>query len=76
MIKKQHLVYLGLGTEFAGLMAAFLFVGNYFDERFGLKGFGMIGGVFAALILWALHFVMVARSLSAAGAASSHKPTE
>lgn len=65
MIKKQYLVYLGLGTEFVGLMAAFLFIGNYADERFGLKGFGMIGGVFFALIIWAVHFIIVARAASA-----------
>ena len=65
-MKKSSAVYLGLGSEFVGLVAVFLFLGNWADERLDLKGFGLIGGLFLALILWAAHFIWVVRSTSSA----------
>ena len=63
-MKKQYAMLLGLGTEFVGLVAAFLFIGHWIDGRFGWNGFGMIGGVLLALAIWSAHFAFVARSLS------------
>ena len=67
------LTYLGLGTEFVGLMAAFLFLGHWADDRLALGGFGLIGGVILALVVWSAHFIWVARSMSRASLDKSEK---
>jgi hypothetical protein len=66
MLKKEYAIYLGLGTEFVGLMGACLFLGHLADEKLAWGGFGLIGGVFVALGAWATHFVFVARSIGRA----------
>lgn len=63
-MKRQYAIYMGLATEFVGLMAVFIFLGNWFDERFGMQGFGLIIGMFIALTGWSVHFALVLRGAS------------
>lgn len=37
--------YMGVGLQFAGAIALFLFAGMWLDERFGLGPWGMVAGV-------------------------------
>ncbi len=59
---RKALAYIALAFELAGLVVAFIFVGKYLDEKFGLKGLGIAGGALLGLILWVIHIVVVLRT--------------
>lgn len=64
-MKARSAVYLGLGSEFVGLVAACFYIGNLIDQKFGTRGFGVIGGVFVAMVAWTAHFIYVVRTSGA-----------
>lgn len=52
---------LGLGVELVGLVSAFLYAGQYFDEKYEWPGYGMTFGGLFGLIIWLAHVVMITK---------------
>ena len=59
MNKSPYVLFLGLAFELAGLVVAFLFLGQWFDNKYSLGGFGIAGGAFLGLGIWVTHLIMV-----------------
>jgi hypothetical protein len=56
-------VYAALGFELAGLVIAFIYIGQWFDEKLGYQGLGTAIGAFLAMGLWIYHIWWVTRGI-------------
>ncbi len=52
---------LGLGVELIILVGAFLYAGQYLDEKYEWPGYAMTFGGLAGLIIWLTHVVIITR---------------
>jgi len=50
--------YMGLGIQFVAVLLAFLFAGQWLDEKLGTKPWLLILGVFLGFILSVLYMVL------------------
>lgn len=56
---KKTLILIGMAFELTGLIIAFVYLGKYVDDQYGLKGLGTAGGAFLGLIIWVIHIMIV-----------------
>jgi F0F1-type ATP synthase assembly protein I len=64
-MKNKYIVFVAMGIELVGIMVACLFIGQKLDERYGLKGLGMIGFSMAGLAGWIYQIVFLAKKADA-----------
>lgn len=60
--KPNYLVFAGMGFELVGLIVACLFIGQWFDEKYGTKGLGVAGFSILALVGWLVHLIQLLKS--------------
>jgi hypothetical protein len=63
MDRRAWAIYMALGFEFAGLVVVCIYIGNWFDARYELKGLGIAGGALFGLVSWIVHFIIITKSL-------------
>ncbi|MBK98259.1 MAG: hypothetical protein CL672_05645 [Balneola sp.] len=51
-LTKPYRIYLSLGSEIALLLSLPIILGNYIDEYFEVKPFGLISGALVGIILF------------------------
>ena len=61
---KKTVALIGLAFELTGLVLAGVFLGNYLDSKWDLKGLGVAGGALLALVLWITHVMKVLKEKS------------
>jgi hypothetical protein len=57
MGKREYIIFLGLIFELATMVIAFVYAGHYADQKYNLKGFGVVVGALLALVIWVLHLI-------------------
>ena len=60
-MKNKYIVFVAMGIELVGIVVGCLLLGQKLDERYGLKGLGMIGLSMAGLAGWITQIVMLAK---------------
>ncbi|PWU19599.1 MAG: hypothetical protein C5B49_05505 [Bdellovibrio sp.] len=60
---KKYIVFAGMGFELVGLIIACLFIGQWLDERFSLKGLGVISFSVLGLVGWLVHLLQMLKLL-------------
>ena len=71
---KKALAFVGLAFELAALVVAFIYIGQYFDLKYNLKGLGIAGGALGGLIVWVAHVAIVLKSFERSEEKSSQNP--
>ncbi len=61
---KKTVALIGLAFELTGLILGGVFLGNYFDSKWDMKGLGVAGGALIALIVWITHVMKVLKEKS------------
>lgn len=61
MIDRKTAVFAAMGFEIVGLVIAAIYIGGWADERFGLKGIGMMGAIGIALAGWIVQLMVLAK---------------
>jgi F0F1-type ATP synthase assembly protein I len=59
----KYLAFLGLGSELLILMFGGAYLGQILDQKYALKGFGVIGMLLIGFITWVIHLIFLIRRL-------------
>ena len=65
-MKKQYLVFMGLGFELTALIIAGVLAGRWLDSEYHLKGMGPAIGIILALTIWIIHLFQAVKALQRA----------
>ena len=63
-MKKEYLVFMGMGFELTALIIAGIYFGQHLDKTYSLKGLGVAGGCLLALVLWIFHLLRLVYRLN------------
>jgi hypothetical protein len=63
MKNNKYLVFVAMGFELVGIIVASVVIGKLIDDRYQLKGLGLIGLSMAGLAGWIYHMVLLAKQL-------------
>jgi F0F1-type ATP synthase assembly protein I len=58
-MNRRYLVFIAMGFELVGLILACLLIGQWLDDRYHLKGFGVLGLTIIGLVGWMVHLVQL-----------------
>ena len=65
-MKREYLVFMGLGFELTALIIAGVLGGRWLDSEYQLKGLGVAAGCLGALLLWIIHLFRAVKALEKA----------
>jgi NADH:ubiquinone oxidoreductase subunit 6 (subunit J) len=57
-------IFIGMGVECVGIVLVFVYIGQWIDEKYGLKGLATAFLAMLALVVWVVHLLMVVRVLA------------
>lgn len=63
MKNSKYLIFMGMGIELVGLVISSLYLGKWIDEKYNLKGLGMVLFSMCALAGWIYHIVLLTKKL-------------
>ncbi len=63
MKDSKYLVFIGMGFELVGLVLASVYVGQYLDTKFELKGLGIVSMMVLGLVGWLVHIVQLVKNM-------------
>lgn len=66
MMKSKYLIFAAMGVELVGIILACLYIGQMLDEKYDLKGLGMIGFSVAGLAGWITQIVILSQRMDKA----------
>lgn len=62
-MNRRYLIFTAMGFELVGLILACLFIGQWLDENYGLKGLGVIGLMVGGLVGWLVHLIQLLKMI-------------
>ena len=66
-MSKNHLIFTGIGFELVGIMLACMSLGSYLDKSMGWRGLGTALLMFAGLLGWMVHLVILMKRFNKEG---------
>ncbi len=59
----KYIVFMAIGMELVGLVFVSVYLGQFFDSKYGLKGFATAGFTLLSLIGWVIHIILLVRKI-------------
>jgi F0F1-type ATP synthase assembly protein I len=61
--KNKYIVFAAMGFELVGVMLGCLYIGQLIDQKWNLKGLGIIGFSILGLAGWIIHIVQMSKQI-------------
>ncbi len=58
-MNSRYLVFMAMGFELVGLILACLYIGQWLDQQYGLKGLGVAGMAILGLVGWLVQLIQL-----------------
>jgi F0F1-type ATP synthase assembly protein I len=61
---RKTALFIGMGAECVGIVLVFVYIGQWVDEKYGLRGLATAVLAMLGLVIWVVHLLMVVRVLA------------
>jgi F0F1-type ATP synthase assembly protein I len=62
-MKSKYIVFVGMGFELIGIIGVGLYLGKAIDDKFQLKGVGLVALLILGLVGWLVHIIALAKRM-------------